>query len=352
MLHFTYSNFRLKDAVMKHYHHLTQELRYSISEEIKTGKTNSQIARSIGCCRQTIWRERNRNAGKRGYRPIQAHTNAGKRRSLASCDRARITEFGLAFIAHKLAGDHTALDAGEIRCEGKWSPAQIHGGLTTQGWQDVPSHEWIYQHIYQDKQQGGCLHQHLRAQKTYRKRGLSGHDRRGQIPNKVSIHQRPAVIDARSRIGDIEGDTIIGRHHKGAVLTLLERKSLYCWLMPMANRKAGITAAACVQALAAFKPHSITFDNGKEFTQHPTIAAGTGAEIYFADAYQSNQRARNENNNGLVRQFLPSDMPLDQLDPVYVRRIERALNTRPRKSLGWKTPEQVLSEFNRVALQT
>jgi IS30 family transposase len=121
-----------------------------------------------------------------------------------------------------------------------------------------------------------------------------------------------------------------------------------------------------VQALAAFKPHSITFDNGKEFTQHLAIAAGTGADIYFADAYQSNQRARNENNNGLVRQFLPSDMPLDQLDPIYVRSIERALNIRPRmcfkqvnrlrrllaKSLGWKTPEQVLSEFNCVALQT
>ena len=149
----------------------------------------------------------------------------------------------------------------------------------------------------------------------------------------------------------MEGDTIVGRHHKEAVLTLLQRKSLYCWLMPMSNRKAGITAAACVQALAAFKPLSITFDNGQEFTQHPTIAAGTGADIYFADTYQSNQRARNENNHGLVRQFLRSEMALDQLDPIYVRRIERALNSRPRKSLGWKTPEQVLSEFNCVALQ-
>ena len=115
-----------------------------------------------------------------------------------------------------------------MRCEGKCSPAQIHGGLTTQGWQHVPSHEWIYQHIYQDKRQGGSLHQHLRAQKTYRKRGLSGHDRRGQIPHKVSIHQRHAVIEAPSPIGDMDGDTIVGRHHKGAVLTLLERKSLYC----------------------------------------------------------------------------------------------------------------------------
>lgn len=180
---------------------------------------------------------------------------------------------------------------------------------------------------------------------------MAGHERRGQIPNKTSIHERPVVIEQRSRIGDIEGDTIIGRHHKGALLTLLERKSLYCWLMPMDNRKATTTTTACVLALATFKPSCITFDNGKEFTQHSAIAKGTRADIYFADAYQSNQRARNENNNGLVRQFLPSDMPLNGLDVAYVRRIERALNTRPRKSLGWKTPEQVLSSFYGVALQ-
>ena len=101
------------------------------------------------------------------------------------------------------------------------------------------------------------MHTHLRAQKTYRKRGLAGHERRGQIPHKISIHQRPIEIEQRHRLGDIEGDTIIGRHHKGAVLTLLERKSLYVWLKPLVRRTAQATAIACMDALAAVKPHTV-----------------------------------------------------------------------------------------------
>ncbi len=324
---------------MKHYHHLTQEKRYIISSKMRTGKNQQQIADHVGCCRQTLWREKRRNSGLRGYRPKQAHDKATQRSQISAQQRQsqRLTDFGRAYIEHKIRSH--------------WSPEQIHNGLRAKGWVGVPSHEWIYQHIYRDKQIGGTLHTHLRCQKTYRKRGLAGHDRRGQIPNKTSIHARPTEIDARSRIGDIEGDTVIGRHHKGAVLTLLERKSLYVWLKPLARRTALATAAACIEALTQFKPHSITFDNGKEFAEHGAMAAATGADIYFADAYQSNQRARNENANGLIRQYLPKSMRLDNVDPAYVREIERALNTRPRKTLGWKTPEQVLSGFTVVALQ-
>ena len=339
MLHFTDSNFRLKDIAMKPYHHLTQESRYTLSAELKTGTQLQQIANELGCCRQTLWRERKRHTGLRGYRPRQAHDKAMQRQQETRQQRSanRLTDFALAYIEHLIIK--------------RWSPEQIHGALTTLGWLNVPSHEWIYQHIYRDKRTGGTLHTYLRCQKTYRKRGLAGHDQRGQIPDKTSIHQRPGEIDQRTRIGDIEGDTIIGRHHQGAVLTLLERKSLYLWLKPLAHRTAQATAEACISALANVKPYSVTFDNGKEFTQHVQIATGTGADIYFADAYQSNQRARNENGNGLVRQYLPKSMRLDQLDPAYLCEIQRALNTRPRKTLGWKTPEQVLSEFNCVALR-
>jgi len=340
MLHFTNSNFRLKGVAMNPYHHLTQEERYTLSEELKTETPLQQIANRLGCCRQTLWRERKRNTGLRGYRPKQAHDKAMQRQQAATRQKSvrRLTGFGLAYIEHLIMK--------------RWSPEQIHGALTSLGWLNVPSHEWIYQHIYLDKREGGTLHSYLRCQKTYRKRGLSCRDRRGQIPDKTSIHQRPVEIEQRKRIGDIEGDTIIGRHHQGAVLTLLERKSLYVWLKPLVHRTAQATAEACISALVNVKPYSVTFDNGKEFTQHQQIASGTGADIYFADTYQSNQRARNENGNGLVRQYLPKSMRLDQLDPAYVRKIERELNTRPRKSLGWKTPEQVLSEFSYVALQT
>lgn len=323
---------------MKHYHHLTQEQRYIISTEMRTTKSHSQIACEIGSSRQTVWREINRNTGLRGYRPKQAHDKAMQRQQTAAQQRQshQLTAFSLAYIKH-LIRRH-------------WSPEQIHGGLTAMGWLNVPSHEWIYQYIYRDKRQGGDLHTHLRCQKTYRKRSMAGNDRRGQIPNKTSIHLRPVEIEQRQRLGDIEGDTIIGRHHQGAVLTLLERKSLYVWLKPLVRRTALATAAACVDALAVVKPHTVTFDNGKEFTQHLQIACGTGADIYFADAYQSNQRARNENSNGLIRQYLPKSMRLDNVDPAEITRIQLALNTRPRKTLGWKTPEQVLSGFTVVAL--
>lgn len=323
---------------MKHYHHLTQEQRYIISTEMRTTKSHSQIAREIGLSRQTLWREVNRNTGLRGYRPKQAHDKAMQRQQTAAQQRQshQLTAFGLAYIEHLI--------------HQRWSPAQIHGGLTAMGWLNVPSHEWIYQYIYRDKRQGGDLHTHLRCQKTYRKRSMAGNDRRGQIPNKTSIHLRPVEIEQRQRLGDIEGDTIIGRHHQGAVLTLLERKSLYVWLKPLVRRTAQATAAACVDALAVVKPHTVTFDNGKEFTQHLQIACGTGADIYFADAYQSNQRARNENSNGLIRQYLPKSMRLDNVDPAEIMCIQLALNTRPRKTLGWKTPEQVLSGFTVVAL--
>jgi transposase, IS30 family len=330
------SNFQLKGVAMKHYHHLTQEQRYLISALIKTDMPNYLIAQEVGCTRQTLWREGKRNTGGRGYRPQQAHTFAQDRHH---CKIAPVTAFGIAYIRHLITGDSHL------------SPEQIHGRLQSLGWKQVPSHEWIYQYIYRDKREGGTLHQHLRCQKTYRKRGVAGNDRRGQIPNKVSIHDRPSVIETRSRLGDIEGDTIMGRHHQGAVLTLLERKSLYVWLAPLKRRTAERTAAACIKTLTSFKAHSITFDNGKEFTQHQAIATGTGADIYFADPYHSNQRARNENSNGLIRQYLPKSMRLDAIEPAEIARIQLALNTRPRKTLGWKTPEEVLSSFERVALR-
>lgn len=317
----------------------TQESRYLIAAQKRIDKSHIEIAAELSCSRQTIWRELQRNKGQRGYRPKQTQDLACARRSHASVTRSSITAFGLALIAHKLSGDE------------KWSPEQIQGSLTAQGWTDVPSHEWIYQHIYRDKQAGGDLHRHLRCQKTYRKRSLIGNDRRGQIPHRVSIHLRPLVVESRSRLGDIEGDTMIGRHHQGALLTLLERKSLYVWIRPLARRTAANTAQACIEALNGVAPDSITFDNGKEFTQHQAIAKGTGAEIYFADPYCCNQRARNENSNGLIRQYFPKSMPLDQLDPAYVQRVQQGLNARPRKSLGWKTPAQVLSMNYCVALQ-
>ena len=325
------------------YKHLTQSSRYTISAELKSGKPLKCIAADLGKHRSTLWRERTRNSNPDtgNYNPVQAHNRSLDRRKPAlnpkqTPRRASVNTFGKAFIAHLI-------------CE-KWSPEQISGSLRAQGWTDVPSHEWIYQFVYSKQGKALGLKQHLRHQKTYRKRGYKTRDRRGQLKG-TSIHERPVIIETRSRIGDLEGDTIIGKNHKGAALTLVDRKSLYVWIEPMQHRYAQTTAKACIKAMAHFKPHSITFDNGKEFAAYAYMSQHTGADIYFADPYQSNQRARNENTNGLIRQYLPKSRRLDNVSKYLTDKVEQKLNNRPRKTLNWLTPAQVLAGVTRVALR-
>jgi transposase, IS30 family len=218
-----------------HYKHLTQEQRYTISAELKSGKKLSCIANDLGVHRTTLWRELKHYTGQRGYRPAQAHKMAGARRPKGKCS---VRDFGKAFIACKL--------------KHHWSPEQISSALLTMGWKGVPSHEWIYNFVYSKQGQTDSLRSHLRCQKTYRKRGYKIRERRGQLSKGTSIHERPIVIETRERIGDIEGDTIIGKHHKGAALTLVDRKSLYVWIKPMVHRYAQTTADACISAISAF----------------------------------------------------------------------------------------------------
>lgn len=323
----------------KHYHHLTQEQRYTISFELKSGKPKGQIAQDLGISRQTLWRELARNTGGKGYRPAQAHSKALARSQ--NSRRVRLNAFARAFIVHKIR-------------EQEWSPEQISHRLALDGWQGVPSPEWIYQFVYSKAGQDESLRAFLRCQKTYRKRGYQTQDRRGKLPlsSKASIHERPNIIEQRLRTGDLEGDTLIGKNHKGALLSLVDRTSLYTWLKHLPNRNATNTADACINALKQQGIHSITFDNGKEFAQHQRIAQATGAAIYFADPYHSNQRARNENTNGLIRQYFPKYLELISVCPKYVQNVADKLNHRPRKSLNWLTPAQVMAGFSRVALQT
>jgi transposase, IS30 family len=321
----------------KSYTHFTQEQRYVIGAELQTNKPKGCIANDLGKHRITLWRERKRNSNPETarYNPVQAHNRAMDRRKpklnkKRKSNPNKLRAFAYDYIVHKLRQ--------------QWSPEQIKGGLSAQGWLDVPSHEWIYQFIYSEKGRQLNLKHHLRCQKTYRKRGYQTQDRRGQLKG-TSIHERPAIIEQLRRVGDLEGDTIIGKNHKGAALTLVDRVSLHVWIQPMAHRYALTTAKACIKAIAHCKPHSITFDNGKEFAAHELIAQKTGADVYFADAYQSNQRARNENTNGLIRQYLPKSRPLDNVSKYVTDKIAWKLNNRPRKVLNWATPAQVWASY-------
>ena len=309
------------------YSQLTEGERYQIYGLLKEGFTQKAIAKNLDRHPSTISRELKRNKGLKGYRHQQANQFATERRYKA---RKRI----------KLTLDVQ----GWIRTliEQDLSPEQVvdylnhHRGIRLH-------HETIYQFIYRDKAGGGTMHQHLRiANKPYRKR-YGKYDRRGQIVNRVSIDERPEVVNEKSRIGDWEGDTIIGKGHKGALLTLVERKTLYTIIVPLEGKVASKLREALIQVLKPIKNrvHTLTFDNGKEFAEHEEMAKALEAEVYFAHPYASWERGINENTNGLIRQYFPKGSDLTQVTQEQAQYVMDRINNRPRKSRGGKTPNEL-----------
>ncbi len=272
---------------MKHYKQLNQEQRYQISGLLKAGLKQTKIAAELGVNKATISRELKRNAGKRGWRPRQAQLLRDSRRQ--ACLNGK-----------RFSPDDWQEVERLTRLE--LSPQQISERLEFEGTLQI-SHEIIYQRIYADKRNGGDLHQFLRGQKPYRKRYASGQERRGVIKNRISIDERPEIVDEKSRIGDWEGDTVIGKNHKGGLVTLAERKSRYVLAGHIRSKHAEGVREVITGLLAPYedKCHTITFDNGKEFAEHEKIAAALKADIYFAHPYHSWERGLNENSNGLLR---------------------------------------------------
>jgi IS30 family transposase len=312
---------------MKHYKQLTSEQRYQISGLKKAGLKLSQIADEVGVHKSTISREFRRNKGLRGWRPKQAQTLRDDRRQ--KCLNAQ-----------RLSQEDWTEVERLIRLD--MSPEQASQRLALEGGMQI-SHEAIYLYVYADKRRNGDLWQHLRCQKSRRKRYASGQERRGTIRNRVSIDQRPDIVTQKSRIGDWEGDTVIGKHHKGGLVTLAERKSRYVLAGHIRSKHAeGVTAVA-TRLLKPYKTlcHTITFDNGKEFADHETLAAALETNIYFAHPYRSWERGLNENSNGLLRQYFPKGMELTEISQEQVQYAVDRLNHRPRKVLDFKTPFEV-----------
>jgi IS30 family transposase len=287
--------------------------------------TLTRISEIVGVHKSTISRELTRNRGMRGYRPKQAHRFALERRKTKA--KKKISE-----------GIWRQIE-GLVRLE--WSPEQISSRMfLEQG--ILVSHEWIYQHIYRDKKQGGDLHTYLRCRKKRKKR-YGTYDRRGQIPGRVSIDKRPGVVNTRERIGDWEGDTVMGRRHKGVIVSLVERKSLLTVLGVSKKKTARDVRHEILDTLGPLRDYvyTLTFDNGKEFTDHKKIGKGLGTDVYFAHPYASWERGTNENTNGLIRQYFPKSMDFTSIDKDDIRWVMDRLNHRPRKKLGFKTPYEV-----------
>ena len=232
----------------------------------------------------------------------------------------------------------------------EWSPEQISGWLLYEQ-ELLISHESIYWHIWADKHAGGDLFTHLRQQgKKYDKR-RNGKSTRGQIKNRVSIDDRPQVVDDKSRIGDWEIDTVIGKGHSGALVTIVERVTKLTVSTRVNNKSAEDVTQATIALLKPFEDvvHTITADNGKEFAYHERISKALSAEVYFAHPYSSWERGLNENTNGLLRQYFPKNTDFKRVEQIKVARALRRLNSRPRKDLDFKTPAQLMND-HRAAL--
>jgi len=220
-----------------------------------------------------------------------------------------------------------------------YSPEQIAGRCRLEGVGCV-SHERIYQYVWNDKKKGGDLHTHLRRKgRKYRKRGAAK-DGRGVIRDRVSIDERPEVVESRSRFGDLEFDTIIGKNHKGAILTANDRATGLCWMALLEGKESQPLTEAAIKLLKPLKGQlkTITSDNGKEFANHAEIARKLHVDFYFAHPCHSWERGANENMNGLIRQYIPKSTSFEQLTENDIALIQNKLNNRPRKKLGFLTP--------------
>jgi IS30 family transposase len=325
------------------YHQLTEGERNQIYALKQALVSKREIAEHLGRSPSTISRELRRNRGLRGYRPQQAHRKAQERHHRPR--RRKMMPGVIEWIEHKLKEDY--------------SPEQISGTMRSSIGIRV-SHERIYQHIWSDKRQGGDLYRKLRIAGTKKRRKRYGEkDWRGKIPNRVDIDQRPAIVEEKSRTGDWEADLVSGVRHRGFLVSLVERKSKYTLIGRVRNKTSEEVRAEIERLLAPYKDKvwTITYDNGREFSEHDLVNEHLECRSYFAKPYHSWERGLNENTNGLIRQYFPKGSDLREAGEEDVVFVMNRLNNRPRNTLAFQTPQELFinsgsNDFTSVALGT
>jgi len=312
---------------MKHYKQLSLSERYQIDALVKNKTSIPAIASALGRDPTSIRREVKKAGGFAGYGPIKAHQAAQSRRRSARKP-------------YKMTPELSACISELI--EEKWSPEQIAGRLASQGVCQIHRNT-IYRFVYAQSELGNDLWKHLRTGRKKPKSRKKPKTQRELIPDKTPISLRPAVVDECSRLGDLEVDTIIGAHHKGAIVTIVDRKSQHLWIGQPHEKTADKVAKKICALLKAEKGriHTICSDNGLEFARHAKVSKALQADYFFAQPYNTNQRARIEHANKLIRQYLPKSYDLRFVSAQECKRIVEKLNNRPRKQLGFKTPKEV-----------
>jgi IS30 family transposase len=308
------------------YTQLQVEERKRIYVLLQQGLSLPAIAFALGRHRSTLYREKRRNrlTAEHLYQPVTANAMARRRRE----DRPLISRFPeevRTWIKEKL--------------NLQWSPEQISGRLLSEKNINV-SHEWIYQFILKDRSCGGLLYKNLRRSHRKRKKRYAVSREKTKYEGAKSIEIRPEIANKRERLGDWEGDSIVGAKQQGSIVSLVERVSLFTRLGKPKTRKANDTRDTIVGLLdeTLGAKYTLTFDRGSEFADYALIEKRAAIEIYFAHPYSSFERGTNENTNGLVRQYLPKKTDFTLVTDKAVQKIEDLLNHRPRKKLSYDTP--------------
>lgn len=305
--------------------------------KIEQGLSLRAIAQRLERAASTISRELNRNQTNKRYLPDTAHQLSTVRRQDSKRPFLKVSLELLVLIKQALAAFH--------------SPEQLRGRLQLEN-QNCVSHETIYRMIYTDYEGLGLYKKYLRQDRAKRRKRARSKSKRVQIPGRVDIDERPAVADLKVETGHWgsleqrpwEGDTVIGANQQGGVVTLVDKCSKYLLAELISNRKATVVRRVCERLLQSVPDggvKTITFDNGKEFTQHEKLSEAVGAMCYFAKPYHSWERGLNEHTNGMLRQFFPKSTNFWTVKAEELKRAVDLLNDRPRKSLGYRTPREV-----------
>ena len=319
------------------YKRLSIEEREALAKDLAQGFQIATIAQRLKRARSTIYREISRLGKNRSsYSPSYSHLDAKYKQQARKKGKTKLEDSHWDWVDKHLRK--------------KWSPEEISCYLKTSF---VPafqvSHESIYRYIYsQEEEKKKQLIECLRRKKKKRKRRKPCLEKRGKIKNARSIHTRPKEIEKRESVGHWEGDLVIGKGHQTAIGTLVERKSRYVKIVPLAHGKDSLSVVTSfAKALSDLPPElkeSMTYDRGLEMTLHELFTKLTGTKVYFADPRSPWQRGTNENTNGLIRDFFPKKTDFSNYDEKDFERVERLLNERPRKVLGFRTPREVFEE--------
>lgn len=315
------------------YQQLTHPERYFLSSLVSQKKSKTFIAKALGRSRSTIYREIARNKTREGfYRPMVAQHIADSRRMSAR----RFTRFSEKEWAQIWA-----------KLRQQWSPEQISLRFGREGRLSI-HHATIYRHIHWDRHIGGSLCLNLRQANKQRRKRYGRPDSRGILRGKRPIETRPQAANERSEYGHYEADLIRGFKYQGWALTLNDRKTRYTRVVKLKNKTAQEVAKRLVHLVREHGIKTITVDNGCEFHGYREVEEKTSVKFYFANPYCSWERGTNENSNGLIRQYLPKTAAFTKISPIHFSFIENRLNSRPRKVIGLKTPEEYYNEVVKV----